>query len=201
MIEIILIVIAFIITVGGVIYFLYTKNHTGTIEVTKDKIVFISEDLKRTKNYQIGFVEDKIEINDRYILYIRPTHISINEKVSDIEVFPIVVLKSMIKESKNQKYNTMRILPFFDGNYETAIKETKYYKEMVDNTLTANVLQIQVSNLQDQLNTTIQKNNKNYDETISNILSGKGVVKKKVDEFLNQGNNPSGQPNFGGRGR
>ncbi len=183
MIMDVLIVLTFMLVVGGIIFWILSGTKRNILEISKDKIVFFSEDLQRTKNYQIGFVEDMKEVANRYILYIRPSHKSIDEKVTDLEVFPIVVLKSMVLMHKHQKFTTLRILPFFETKYNSEVKNSAYYKELVSLTAEVNMLQIANNRLEDKLNETIVKQGNYFNKLISNILSKREVVKQKINEY------------------
>lgn len=192
----VIIVLTFILMVGGIIFWVLSSSKRNILEISKDKIVFISEELSRTNGYQIGFVEDIKEIGNRYILHLRPSHKSIDEKITDIKPFTIVVLKSMVLQHKHNKFTTMRILPYFETKYITEVKNSPYYKDMVDLTAEVNMLQIANNRLEDALNGTITKHGDYYNKLISNILGKKQVVNKKVNTFeVNTNPNTNNQSN------
>lgn len=177
----ILIPIIFVAVIGVVIAIFVMRGKGEVMEVRQDKTVWISHDLSRTRRYISGYVENEKEVNGRIVLLIKPTYIGLNEKVANIEPFPISVTKSMIRRSNEGKNPVMFIEPHFGDGYPKALLESAWYKDLVDTRTAISTLEKENNILKRQLIKFATKVPKAIREPYDYVLSEKFKVKKSVD--------------------
>ena len=177
----ILIPIIFMIVVGVVIFIFVARGKGEVMEVRQDKTVWISLDPSRTRRYISGYVENEKEVNGRIVLLLRPTYIGLNEKVSNITPFAIAVTKSMIKRSTEGRNPVMFIEPHMGDGFPKAIKESKWYEDIVNTRTQTSMLEKENNILKKQLIQFTSKVPKAIREPYDNILSEKFKVKKSID--------------------